>query len=164
MNIDCFRTLFDYHRSVNAQLWDGIMQLSDEQFVQEPGYSIGSVRNHVVHVMSVDQRWFRRIKGEPLGERLVYDDFTSRAAARSRWDSLEDNIVAYVYTLDDDALERVIEYDIPHRGGIKRDPVWQILAHVVNHGTDHRAQVLRLLYDFGAPTFEQDLMNYLWTR
>lgn len=83
---------------------------------------------------------------------------------RGRWDAIEDDIRAYVYTLDEAANERVVEYDIPHRGGVKHSAVWQILAHVVNHGTDHRAQVLRLLHDFGAPTFEQDFMNYLWTR
>jgi uncharacterized damage-inducible protein DinB len=38
------------------------------------------------------------------------------------------------------------------------------VAHVVNHGTDHRAQVLRILYELGAPTFEQDIMEYLWHR
>ena len=27
--------------------------------------------------------------------------------------------------------------------------VWQVLLHVVNHGTDHRAQVLRILNDLG---------------
>ena len=38
---------------------------------------------------------------------------------------------------------------------------WQVLLHVVNHGTDHRGQILRILHDFGAPTFDQDLMGYL---
>jgi uncharacterized damage-inducible protein DinB len=33
---------------------------------------------------------------------------------------------------------------------------------MVNHGTDHRAQVLRSLHDFGAPTFNQDLIIHLW--
>jgi uncharacterized damage-inducible protein DinB len=37
-----------------------------------------------------------------------------------------------------------------------------VLLHVANHGTDHRAQLLRALHDFGAPTFDQDLILYLW--
>jgi uncharacterized damage-inducible protein DinB len=41
---------------------------------------------------------------------------------------------------------------------------WQILAHVVNHGTDHRAQVLDLLHRLGAPNVEQDLIYYLWDQ
>jgi uncharacterized damage-inducible protein DinB len=38
--------------------------------------------------------------------------------------------------------------------------IWQTLLHLVNHGTDHRAQVLRALHDFGAETFDQDLVFY----
>jgi uncharacterized damage-inducible protein DinB len=44
------------------------------------------------------------------------------------------------------------------------EPAWQVFAHVANHGTDHRAQILRLLHDLGAPTFSQDFMIYLWER
>ena len=40
--------------------------------------------------------------------------------------------------------------------------VWQVLIHVANHGTDHRAQILRALHDLGIPTFDQDLILYLW--
>jgi hypothetical protein len=35
---------------------------------------------------------------------------------------------------------------------------------MVNHGTDHRAQVLRILTDFGAPAFDQDLMVWLGNK
>jgi uncharacterized damage-inducible protein DinB len=45
-----------------------------------------------------------------------------------------------------------------------RGPVWQALLHTVNHGTDHRAQVLRILQEFEAPTFDQGLIIQLWSR
>ncbi len=64
--------------------------------------------------------------------------------------------------VDSVELQRVVVYDLPHRGGVHRSAVWEILAHVVNHTTDHRAQMLRLLYDLGAPTFEQDFVIYQW--
>jgi hypothetical protein len=41
--------------------------------------------------------------------------------------------------------------------------VWGVLVHLVNHGTDHCAQILRTLYDFGAPTFDHDLIFHLWS-
>jgi uncharacterized damage-inducible protein DinB len=34
--------------------------------------------------------------------------------------------------------------------------VWQVLLHVANHGTDHRAQLLRILHDLGVKTESQD--------
>lgn len=40
--------------------------------------------------------------------------------------------------------------------------VWQVLLHVVNHGTDHRAQILRLLNDLGVKTGPQDYIFYVY--
>jgi uncharacterized damage-inducible protein DinB len=40
--------------------------------------------------------------------------------------------------------------------------VWQVLLHVVNHGTDHRAQLLRLLNDLGVETTSQDYIFYVY--
>jgi hypothetical protein len=35
---------------------------------------------------------------------------------------------------------------------------------MINHGTDHRATVLQKLHDLGAPTFDQDLIIWLWEQ
>jgi uncharacterized damage-inducible protein DinB len=40
--------------------------------------------------------------------------------------------------------------------------VWQVLLHVVNHCTDHRAQLLRLLSDLGLQTSYQDYIFYVY--
>ena len=39
---------------------------------------------------------------------------------------------------------------------------WQVLLHVVNHGTDHRAQLLRQLNDLGVKTVSQDYIFYVY--
>ena len=162
MNVEAIRSLFHYNYWAHDQVWDCIMHLSDAQFTQELDYSIGSIRNHVVHVMSVDQRWIARVQETNLPDRLDYADYPTRAAARAKWDAVRTYILNYLDTLDAAQLNRQIVYDIPHRGGIKQNAVWEILAHVVNHGTDHRAQMLAMLYRLCAPTTEQDLMFYLW--
>jgi uncharacterized damage-inducible protein DinB len=40
--------------------------------------------------------------------------------------------------------------------------LWQVLLHVINHGTDHRAQLLRFLNDLGVKTTSQDFMFYVY--
>jgi uncharacterized damage-inducible protein DinB len=46
-----------------------------------------------------------------------------------------------------------------------KDPiVWQVLLHVVNHGTDHRAQILRLLNDLGGYTEYQDYIIHVYAH
>jgi uncharacterized damage-inducible protein DinB len=37
-----------------------------------------------------------------------------------------------------------------------------VLLHVCNHGTDHRAQLLRLLNDLGVKTTAQDYIFYVY--
>lgn len=162
MNADDMRFLFQYNYEMHQRVWACIDHLSDELFVEETDYSLRSVRNQMVHVMSVDERWLARVRGEPLPPRLVAADFPTRTAVRSYWDAVEGRMRAYISTVDDAALQVMCQYDMPQRGGRKATLVWQILAHVVNHGTDHRAQVLALLHHFGAPTLEQDLMLYQW--
>jgi uncharacterized damage-inducible protein DinB len=46
------------------------------------------------------------------------------------------------------------------------DPIllWQVLLHVANHGTDHRAHILVLLEELGVKTFGQDYAYFIMGR
>jgi uncharacterized damage-inducible protein DinB len=162
VNADYFRALFSYNYDTHQRVWACIDHLSDAQFVEETDYSLRSVRNHMVHLMNVDSRWLARVQEAPPPARLVEADFPTRAAVRAYWDTVEARMRDYISSVDDAALQKVVVFDMPQRGGMKTNHVWEILAHVVNHGTDHRAQVLALLHHFGAPTLEQDFMLYQW--
>ena len=43
-------------------------------------------------------------------------------------------------------------------------PHWQALLNLANHGTDHRSTVLECLHALGVPTFDQDLILWLWGK
>ncbi|MEL6270721.1 MAG: DinB family protein, partial [Chloroflexota bacterium] len=61
--------------------------------------------------------------------------------------------------LADARVTEVVDY---HSWGQDRsNAVWQILLHVLNHATNHRAQVLYLLNKMGVKTVEQDFVYYL---
>jgi uncharacterized damage-inducible protein DinB len=155
---EIFRTLIDYHYALYDRVWDSIMQLGDEQFVQDVAFSHGSIRNQIVHVAVVDARWLLGLKEDP-GARafnLSPADYATRDSAHALWDRTAREVTDYVAGLGEADLART-----PRGMG---GPTWQILAHVVNHGTDHRAQILRALHEFGAPTFDQDLILHLWAR
>jgi uncharacterized damage-inducible protein DinB len=51
---EIMRTMIDYHITSNQQLWHAIELLGKAVFCTENSYSIGSIRNHMVHLMSVD--------------------------------------------------------------------------------------------------------------
>lgn len=164
MNADALRALYRYHFALYRRVWACIDHLTDEQFVAPVEYSIGSVRNHMIHLASVEQRWLSRVAGTPLPDRLSYDDFPTRAAARATCDEVEAHFKSLLAGLTDDDLERTVTYSISRREGPVTNTVWEILVHVINHGTDHRAQVLPILHKAGAPTLEQDFIIYLWDQ
>lgn len=162
MNADSIRSLYAYHIAANRRLWDeGVMALTDAQYTQDIPYSLGSVRNHLVHCVSVDQRWFARLRQVDVPERLEAADFPDRARLRETWDEVEVMMQNYVDNLTEAQAAATLRYPTGRRG-LTSSLAWRILVHVVNHGTDHRAQLLRMLHEFGAPTFEQDMMIYWW--
>ena len=162
MNADAFRHLYSYHFAENRKIWDNyVSQLSHEQFTQHAGYSHGSVRDQIVHLISVDDVWFNELgdvePSEPLPSSSA--DFDDRETIRAHWNSVEKRMHAYLAELRDAMLfDKPIEEPDEDRNLI----VWQVLLHVVNHGTDHRAQLLRLLNDLGIETGYQDYIFYVY--
>jgi uncharacterized damage-inducible protein DinB len=81
-----------------------------------------------------------------------------REAILAHWDSVEQGMRIYLANLRDDML-----FEKPFPEGEDKDlSLWQVLLHVVNHGTDHRAQLLRALSDLGIKTAPQDYIFYLY--
>ncbi len=158
MNADAFRQLYEYHFDKNRELWEQyVTQLSDEQFFRSANYSVGSVRDQVVHMMSADDYWFSGLRGLAMPEMLDPRHFEDRNLIRAYWDGVEQRMRAYLAKLRDGML---LERPMPD-GEDKELILWQVLLHVVNHGTDHRAQLLRLLNDLGVKTEPQDFIFYI---
>lgn len=162
MTPEAIRQLLEYHYWASQQVWDCIMALTDEQFTQPIDYSMGSIRHHVIHVMSATQRWIKRLQQAELPPPLPYEDFPTRAEAKAMWEVLKAASLDYIYSLDQTQLDEIILWELPARGKSSRNRRWEILLHVANHGTDHRAQILAMLHQhFSVPTVEQDMIFYL---
>lgn len=160
MNASAFRHLYGYHFAENRKLWDDyIMLLSAEQFRQAADYSQGSVRDQIVHLMSVDNVWFSELRGVEPAKPLPPANVDDRQLVRAHWDSVEQTMRAYLAELRD---EQLFTTPIKEPDEDKELIVWQVLLHVVNHGTDHRAQLLRLLNDLGVKTTSQDYIFYVY--
>ena len=159
MNADAFRHFYEYHFNENRTIWNKyIMSLTDEQFVQPVAYSHESVRDQVVHIMSVDGAWFSDLRGVEFTGHLNPEDFNDRAVIRAHWDTVEQNMRDYLANLQDDMLSQN-----PFPAGEDENLLlWQVLLHVANHGTDHRAQLLRYLNDLGIKTTSQDYIFFVY--
>ncbi len=159
MNADAFRHFYNYHFAENRNLWDSyVTPLSYEQFTRAAGYSHGSVRDQIVHLINVDDAWFSGLRGIEDSEPFTPTGFDDREAMRTHWDMVEKNMRSYLANLQDDMLSTK-----PFADGEDKDLIlWQVLLHVANHGTDHRAQLLRVLNDLGVKTTSQDYIFYVY--
>ncbi len=160
MNADAFRHLYGYHFGMNRYIWDTyIAPLSQEQFTQEAHYSHGSLRNQLVHLINCDNLWFSELQNLDFPGDLDPAEFDDRSALRARWDAVEQMMRGYLANLRDEML---FDKPIQEPEDDKELIVWQVLLHVVNHGTDHRAQLLRRLNDLGVETTSQDYIFYVY--
>jgi uncharacterized damage-inducible protein DinB len=161
MNANAFRHFYDYHFAENRKIWDRyVISLSHEQITRDVNYSHGSVRNQIVHIMNTDGAWFSGLRGVELLEPFNPADFDDRKIIRAHWDKVEQDMRAYLVTLRDEML-----FEKPFTEGEDKDLIlWQVLLHGGNHGTDHRAQLLRLLNDLGVETAYQDYIFYVYAN
>ena len=156
ISVELICTFIEYHIDMTRRVWDSIDQITDEQFLADDVYSRGSIRNLIVHLASVDRRWLAGLKNlEDVGH-LKFEDYETRAAARKIFENVLKDLADYSSTLT--------EADLNASNDKVAEPCWQVILHILNHGTDHRSTVLQRLHEFGAPTFDQDFISWLWNR
>ncbi|MFN8419467.1 MAG: DinB family protein [Anaerolineae bacterium] len=158
MNAQAFRHFYDYHFYEYRKLWKVyITSLPQELFIKDADYSLGSVRNHIIHLINVEEGWFTGLRKVDFAEPLdaAVED---RNVIRARWDQVVEGMQGYLANLRD---EMIFEKPYPP-GEDENIYTWQALLHVVNHGTDHRAQILRVLHDLGVETYPQDYAFYVY--
>ena len=160
MNIAAIHSLFDYNYWVNQRILDTAAGLSTEQFTAPGPVSHGSLRGTLVHALGAEWAWRQRCQGSSPEALLSQDDFDDMKSLAHRWREEEDAMRAYLAELTDDNLTATIEYT--RTGGDRFEtPLWQILLHVINHGTQSRSEAAVLLSHFGHSPGDLDYMIFL---
>jgi len=155
------KTLFDYNFWAFERVWKSVSQLTDNQFIEEIGYSTGSIRNIVIHMMSANMRWIDRLKNQKPQLHLEFEDYGTLTKTKAKWDDLQKEFLIYLNSLNQKELDDDVTWEIPTREWRFDTPRWELLLHIANHATDHRAQILALLnHHFHINTVEQDMIIY----
>lgn len=166
MNKTDLQKMFDYHYWAHQRVWDCIVKLTAEQFVQDLDYSIGSIHRQCVHTLGVERFWLDVVRDTlPEDRAAAYklDQLTTRAAIRAVWDALETETRNYLRSASDADFEEVIHYDFPWCG-VQSHERWQSLIYIITHAVDHRAQILAGINRLGGETVMQDSIRYLWEQ
>ncbi len=164
MNKNDILTLFDYNYWATARVLKATAQLTPDQFTAPAGLSHGGVRGALVHVLSAETVWrMRCAEGISLSALLAEEDFPSVNALRERWLGEEQKMRAYLNSLSDEALNRTAHYKTT-KGVPQENILWNLLVHVVNHGTQFRSEAAVALTNYGQSPGDLDLLAFFRER
>ena len=163
MNVEDFRLLYEYNCWANQRTLEAGSALTDEQFARDLGSSFPSVRDTLAHVCEVEWLWLDRWHGRSATSMRPGSDFPNLDSLRHRWQEVERSLTQYVNALKPEDIERVIEHKTT-KGVPQAAPLWQMLQHLVNHGSYHRGQVATMLRQLGAKANPTDLIFFYRER
>jgi len=157
------RQLFDFNAWANQRALEASAQLSDEQFVKPLGSSFSSARDTLVHICGAEWIWLERFQGRSPSAIPNDSAVQTVAALREYWHPQAERLLSFVNGLEQNDLDRVFEYKTLNFG-VYKNPMWQSLQHLANHGTYHRGQIATLLRQLGGKPILTDMMHFYRER
>ena len=125
---DYFIRLFNYDRYANLLMSETIIKAGNpEKPVQL-----------MAHLLSAQQIWLKRCKNEPVIAAVLWPDWQADTFEQM----INDNHRRWINLLDysdPDDFDKIISYK-SLKGDSFENKLVDVLGHVINHGTHHRAQ------------------------
>ena len=158
VSADTLRLHLDYTAWATRRLLDTVANLSAEDLARDFKTSDKTVLDTLAHVFAADRVWLARIQGNPpvnfISPKIGSYPFFRKNGRRSR--NVGSN--GPLQLTDQDVQAKIAYRDL--KGNSWEQPLWQILLHVVNHGTHHRGQVSGFLRAMGHNPPALDLIAF----
>jgi uncharacterized damage-inducible protein DinB len=150
VTIDDIRDLFAFDRWATERVLAALEGLDEAtwtatQVVDERG--LGGI---LVHHLGATQRWRHGLLEDGQTPRPEKEPLPSPDGIHAAWAAEWPEIDAWLAGLDDAWLARDDE-------GVR---FWQMLAHVVNHGTQHRSEAAAILTQTGHSPGDLDMIDF----
>jgi uncharacterized damage-inducible protein DinB len=160
MNKQDIQLLYRYNRWANERILDTTANVGDQHFLTPASYSHGGLRGTLTHTLFAEWLWRRRWEGESPTSGMKPEDFPTIASLRARWDEEEKALKAFVDSLTDERLNTIFQYKTT-RGDEMENILWHAMAHLVNHGTQHRSEAAAMLTELGHSPGNIDFIIFL---
>ncbi|HXQ34885.1 MAG TPA: DinB family protein [Anaerolineales bacterium] len=162
MNKQNILTLYKYNAWSNAKILDAASNITLEQFLAPAPFPHGSLRGTLVHALFAEWVWRNRWEGTapPFTFRLKPEEFPTFESLRARWAKEESRLMQFVSNLTEEMLFSKIRYTSTEGYPYER-MLWECMAHLVNHGTQHKTEAAAILTGIGHSPGDIDLIVYL---
>ena len=160
MNKQDILTLYQYNRWANAKILNNASNLPQEQFLAPASFPHGGLRSTLVHALFAEWIWRQRWEGTSPTGRFKPEEFPTFASLQTRWLEEERHLMSFVNNVTDDQLNSTFRYT-DTKGRPFTRVLWHAMAHVVNHGTQHRSEAAAMLTEFGCSPGDIDFIYFL---
>jgi uncharacterized damage-inducible protein DinB len=161
MDADGLLPLIRFHAWANDRILTVAAGLSDEELRRDAVLDRGSAFDTLRHLVDVDWSWREFCVGNDIGDTYAWDHgFTLDDLPAIHGFCLEEDrrLRDYAASLDKTGLNEPLTMS---EDPDDRIPRWLILAHVVNHGTQHRSELAHYLTRCGHSPGDLDLLDAL---
>jgi uncharacterized damage-inducible protein DinB len=158
VSADALRSHLEYNAWATLRLLDAAAELTPDELAHDFLTADRTVAGTLGHLFASERIWFARLTG---GEAPTYISAADRelATLRTEWPALFERWKTWAAGITDEHALEVIAYrDLRARHW--KQPLWQLIMHVVNHGTHHRGQVAGFLRSLGRVPPPLDLVAY----
>jgi len=160
MNINDILAFYDYNYWANARVLNAAANVTSDQFSAPFNLSHGSLRGALVHVLAAETVWRLRCQeGISPSALPVESEFPTLGALRERWAEEENAMRSFLTSRTNEQLAQKIQYTTT-KGVPFENVLWHLLAHVVNHGTQFRAEAAIALTEYGQSPGDLDLLFF----
>ncbi len=137
-----------YNIWASLKIIDIILSLPEEKQMAELPSSYNSLYKTVLHIWDAESIWWQRMK---LQERIDVPSQNFKGTMQELVNGLMQQSKKWeewITTASDLSIEHVFQYQTLAKEQFKQ-PTWQMLLHVFNHGTYHRGQLINMLRQLG---------------
>jgi uncharacterized damage-inducible protein DinB len=158
ISADILRNHLSYTAWASQRLVGAASKLSAEELNRDFKSADHSILGTLVHVFAADRIWLARVSNAPPAPFTTEADYHLEVL-QNDWPALQEGWRKYGDSMTDEAAGGTIAYK-DTKGNAYSQPLWQIILHVVNHGTHHRGQVSGFLRALGQTPPPLDLAAY----
>jgi uncharacterized damage-inducible protein DinB len=143
-----FQELAEYNVWANNIICNWLDQINDAQWNQEVVSSFNSIQQTVLHLISAEKVWLERFKKNPNTIWLQSEYKGTKDEHIALWKKTSEDLKTYIDNFDENCLQTNLNFKRLN-GDAYSMPYYQLFAHVVNHGTYHRGQLITMLRQVG---------------
>lgn len=161
MDVKDLNMLYAYHYWARDQVLEAARNLSQAGLTAPSSMSFDSLLGTLTHILNAEWIWRKRCQENISPDSMALEELvTDFESLLKTWSAEETRMRAYLRDLEGADLGRVVKYTrLSGPEGV--NILWHILVHVVNHGTQHLAEVASVLTELGHSPGDIDLVIYL---